>query len=329
MILRPGRDDDAEGFIRLVAACWAEYPGAGLDVDGENPELKALASYFAAAGGALWVHEADGTVAGMIGTKPLGDGVWELCKVYVAPAQRGTGLAVAMVEEAERFAAAGGAQEMILWSDTKFDRAHRFYEKRGYIRHGGIRAIDDRSNTLEFGYMKPLAGVRVMSLDVAAAGSAVAGLAEILRACVDGGAAVSYLPPLDKETARGHFRKVARDVALGQRQLFAAWVDGVLAGTVQLALDMPPNQPHRAEIAKMLVAPQMRRRGVARRLLLAAEAAAVAAGKTLLVLDTKEGDAAEPLYRGLGWREAGRIPGFALNPDGTTHATVIFYRDVG
>lgn len=326
MILRAGRDADAAGFIDLIAACWAEYPGAGLDVDGENPELRALATYFAAAGGALWVHEADGVIAGMIGTKPLGDDVWELCKVYVAPALRGAGLAAHLVDTAERFAAAAGGREMILWTDTKFDRAHRFYEKCGYIRHGGIRALDDRSRTLEFGYLKPLADLRVMALDAAAAPSAVPGLAEILRACVAGGAAVSYLPPLDRPTAQAHFRQAARDVALGKRVLFAAWRDGALVGTVQLVLDMPPNQPHRAEIAKLLVHPDARRRGVARLLLARAEAAAVAAGRRLLVLDTKADDAAEPLYRRQGWIEAGRIPDFALNPDGTSHTAVIFYK---
>lgn len=328
MILRPGRDADAPGFIALIAAAWAEYPGAGLDVQGENPEFLALATYFAEAGGALWVHEAEGAIAGMIGTKPLGDGVWELCKVYVAPGLRGSGLAARLVATAEDFARAHGGREMILWSDTKFDRAHRFYEKQHYVRHAGIRALDDRSNTLEFGYMKPLAGTRILALDVAAAGSAVRGLAEILRACVEEGAAVSYLPPLDAQTARGHFSKVARDVALGGRVLLAAWRDGALAGTVQLALDMPPNQPHRAEIAKMLVSPAHRRQGIARLLLAAAEAEALARGRSLLVLDTRENDAAEPLYRGMGWVEAGRIPGYALNPDGSRHATVIFYKEI-
>jgi GNAT superfamily N-acetyltransferase len=226
---------------------------------------------------------------------------------------------------AEDFARAQGAGVMKLWSDTRFDRAHRFYEKLGYLRDGPIRVLNDLSNSLEFAYTKPLTGVAVRVLDAAAAASAAPGLAAVLQACVADG----FLPPLDRATARAQFQKVAKDVARGQRVLLAAWVDGVLAGTVQMALDMPANQRHRAEIAKLLVLPAMRRRGVARRLMDAAEAAALAAGRSLLVLETPAGDAAEALYRKLGWIEAGRIPGFALDADGTAQAAVIFYRTVG
>ena len=107
-----------------------------------------------------------------------------------------------------------------------------------------------------------------------------------------------------------------------------AWLEGALVGTVQLDLDMPQNQPHRAELAMLLVDPAARRRGVARALLRRAEQAAQRLGRPLLVLDTRAGDVAEPLYRSLGWQEAGRIPGFALDAAGTEQDAVFFWKRV-
>ena len=155
--LRPGRDDDAVGFIRLIGEAWGEHPGCILDVDGENPELCALATHFAAADGALWVAEQAGEMLGMIGARPLSPGGnWEICRVYVRRDRRGGGLAHALLDAAESHAAAGGAARLLLWTDTRFLAAHAFYEKRGYLRHGAIRALDDLSRSLEFRYAKPV-----------------------------------------------------------------------------------------------------------------------------------------------------------------------------
>jgi GNAT superfamily N-acetyltransferase len=159
--LRPGRDADAAGFIELIAACWVEYPGCVMDLDGEVPELRALATYYAQQGGALWAAEANGVVVGVVGTRPLGAGAWEICKMYVARTQRGTGLAKALLDAAESHARNNGATTMKLWSDTRFVRAHRFYEKHSYVRSGPSRVLGDRSNSIEFAYAKPLAGVAV------------------------------------------------------------------------------------------------------------------------------------------------------------------------
>jgi ribosomal protein S18 acetylase RimI-like enzyme len=139
---------------------------------------------------------------------------------------------------------------------------------------------------------------------------------------------VSFLPPLAMDRARAFWRGVAGGVARGERILLAAWLDGALVGTVQVDLATPDNQPHRADVAKMLVHPEARRHGVARAMLARAEAEAATAGRTLLVLDTREGDLAERLYRSAGWIEAGRIPGYALSADRTPHATVYFYKPV-
>jgi GNAT superfamily N-acetyltransferase len=329
-ILRAGRDDDAASFIRIISDCWAEYPGCVTDIDGEAPELHALASYCAGRGGAVWAAQGDGDVVGMVCTYPLADGAWELGKMYVARDHRGGGIARELVHAAENFARAHGGTRMKLWSDTRFDRAHRFYEKHDFVRAGPLRVLADKSNSIEFGYAKPLAGAAVERLDAAGAASAELSLARILVACVDGGAAVSFLPPLALDRARAFWRGVAGGVARGEKILLAAWLDGAMVGTVQLDLTTPQNQPHRADLAKMLVHPQARRRGIGRKMLARAGAEAAVAERSLLVLDTREGDLAEALYRSAGWIECGRIPGYALNADRTTtHATVLFYRAVG
>lgn len=124
-----------------------------MDLDGENPELRRFASHCAEHGGAAWVAEG---VAGVVAAVPLEeDGAWEIKRLYVDRAQRGTGLAQALLETAEAHATAQGAVRLVLWSDTRFDAAHRFYERHGYRRSGGIRALGDRSRSLEFHYAKP------------------------------------------------------------------------------------------------------------------------------------------------------------------------------
>jgi GNAT superfamily N-acetyltransferase len=325
-MIRPGLDGDAAGIIALIGACWAEYPGIVLDVDGEVPELRALASHYVGKGGALWVAEGDGQIVAMVGVVPHAQDTWEIVRLYMLPAYRGTDLAPRLLATAEAHARNAGATRLVLWSDTRFDRAHRFYEKHSYVRHGPIRVLHDISNSLEFGYAKPVPGIEV--LDAAAAASAERRLAEILRACVDSGASVSYLPPLALDVARGFWKRAAADVAAGTRILLAAWEDGALAGTVMLELASQPNQPHRAEVQKLLVHPMARRRGLARALMLRVEQEAHRVGRSLLTLDTEAGGAAENLYRALGWHEAGRIPGYALNANRTPCDTVLFWRRV-
>jgi GNAT superfamily N-acetyltransferase len=150
-------------------------------------------------------------------------------------------------------------------------------------------------------------------------------LAELLMDCVEGGASVSFMLPLTRERAAHFWRGVAEDAAAGGRVLIAARDETGIVGTVQLILGLPENQPHRAEIAKMLVHRRARRRGVGAALMRAAEDSARAAGRTLLVLDTASGDA-DRLYQRLGWELAGTIPDFALWPEGGFCDTRIYYR---
>jgi GNAT superfamily N-acetyltransferase len=169
------------------------------------------------------------------------------------------------------------------------------------------------------------------------AASAERALAQLLRACVNAGASVSFLPPLPLHVARGFWRDTAAEVAAGTRLLLGSRIEGGLVGTVTIDLATPPNQPHRGEVQKLLVHPSVRRRGIARALMTRAEDAALGAGRTLLTLDTRAGrtlltldtragHAAELLYRQLGWTEAGRISGYALNADGTPCDTILFWK---
>jgi ribosomal protein S18 acetylase RimI-like enzyme len=154
------------------------------------------------------------------------------------------------------------------------------------------------------------------------------GLAGVLHDCVAGGASVSYMAPFSLDDAREAFAGFASEVDRGRRLLLAAYAGGAVVGTVQVILAVPPNQPHRGEIAKLLVHRAARRRGVAERLMERAEAEARAEGKTLLVLDTVTGDPAERLYARLGWTRVGVIPDYALYPDGRPCATTVFWKKI-
>jgi len=159
--LRPARDGDAAGLIALIGACFAEYPGCVLDVDGEIPELRAVATWAAGRGGAFWTVERDGRVVASVGALPLGAAAVELVKLYVAPAARGLGLARRLVARVEDHARAAGAGRVELWTDTRFVTAHRVYERLGYRRTARTRALADLSATVEFHYVKPLDGRRL------------------------------------------------------------------------------------------------------------------------------------------------------------------------
>ena len=173
-----------------------------------------------------------------------------------------------------------------------------------------------------------MAGIEVRRLSAADAREQLDALAEVLRDCVDGGASVSFMAPFSQADARAAFEAIVPDVERGTRLLLAAYADGELVGTVQMAHAWPPNQPHRGGIAKLLVHRSARRRGVAAALMERAEEEARREGKTLLVLDTVTGDPAERLYETLGWTKVGVIPNYALYPDGRPCDTTVFYKEL-
>ena len=170
-----------------------------------------------------------------------------------------------------------------------------------------------------------VAGVRVAS---ASTGDGVAAaLADVLLDCVEGGASVGFMLPFERNRAEAFFRDALQSAARGERIVLVAEDIATqrVVGTVQLLLAAPENQPHRGEISKMLVHRSARRRGVGEALMRAAEVEALAAGKTLLVLDTAS-DSAERLYERLGWQRVGVVPGYALWPQGGLVDTVIYYK---
>jgi GNAT superfamily N-acetyltransferase len=153
-------------------------------------------------------------------------------------------------------------------------------------------------------------------------------LANVLVDCVEGGASVSFMHPFGRDRALAFWQLVAEDVRAGKRALIVAEDDAGICGTVQLVLDLPENQPHRAELVKMLVHRRARRQGLAFSLMRAAESTALESGRTLLVLDTVTGSTAERLYTRLGWQRLGVVPRYALMPDGAYCDATFFYKDL-
>jgi GNAT superfamily N-acetyltransferase len=158
----------------------------------------------------------------------------------------------------------------------------------------------------------------------------IAGLCDVLIDCVEGGASVSFMLPMSVEKAQSYWRDSFASMARGERLIFVAEeTAGAIVGTVQLVPAQPENQPHRADLAKMLVHRRARRRGIGAALLNAAEQAALGAGNTTLVLDTVTGGTAERLYARHGWQVCGQIPNYALWPDGAMCSTTVFYKLLG
>ena len=151
-------------------------------------------------------------------------------------------------------------------------------------------------------------------------------LASVLVDCVEGGASVSFMAPFSQDDGLAFFRKVAASVASGDTVLLAAKLDGKIIGTVQLGLDTPPNQPHRADIKKMLVHRFARGQGVGTALMARVEEEARRCGRWLLVLDTVPGENGYRLYRRAGWTECGTIPNYAMFPDGRLCDTALFWK---
>jgi len=165
----------------------------------------------------------------------------------------------------------------------------------------------------------------IFVLDAAAATAAIHELADVLADCVEGGASVSFMLPFSRGDAATFFEKIIASIARGETVLVAAKLDGRIVGTVQLGLDMPPNQPHRADIRKLLVHRAARKHGIGAALMARAEQEAKARGRTLLVLDTASGDA-ERLYARSGWQRVGAVPDYAMWPGGGFCDTTFFWK---
>jgi len=176
--------------------------------------------------------------------------------------------------------------------------------------------------------MKTPNGIKVRALETLGARE-IMGLSDVLIDCVEGGASVSFMLPITRAKAEAFWRGVAASAARGERVVLVA-EDGAdeIVGTVTVIWAQPENQPHRADVAKMLVHRRARQRGVGAALLAAAEQGALDAGKTLLVLDTVTGSAADRLYARQGWQRCGEIPNYALWPDGRPCPTTVFFKQL-
>ena len=157
----------------------------------------------------------------------------------------------------------------------------------------------------------------------------LAALGEVLWACVQGGAGIGFVLPFEKHEAEAFWRSRLAGLRAGERHLLVARVDGRIVGTVMLELAPQDNGRHRAEVAKLMVHPQARRQGIARKLLIAVEELALSLGRTLLVLDTVTGDTAESVYPKAGYMRVGVVPGYAHAARGGLNATTVFYKQLG
>jgi GNAT superfamily N-acetyltransferase len=171
--------------------------------------------------------------------------------------------------------------------------------------------------------------ISIRALSAQEARERVPALSTVLIDCVEGGASVSFMLPMIQEKADAFWTGIADGVAAGERILLVAEDGDEIVGTVQVVLKQPENQPHRADISKMLVHRRARKRGVGAALMLAAEEAARSAGKTVLVLDTVTGSDGERLYARLNWTKVGVIPDYALWPQGGLCPTTVFYKHIG
>ena len=265
----------------------------------------------------------DGQPLGCGALRPLQGDVAELKRMYACPGSRGVGAAVLAHLEG----AALGLGYRALWLETRAVnlRAVSFYGRHGYRRIPNFGGYAGNAAAVCFG--KELDMSTIIELDGEQAATRVDELAEVLRDCVEGGASVGFMADVTPERARAFWQGVAREVAAGDRRLFVALdAEGSTCGTLSLVTGMPDNQPHRADVSKMLVHRRARRQGLAERLLKALEAKARELGKTTLVLDTVTGSDASRVYERTGWQRAGDIPRYALMPDGEPCSTTYYFR---
>jgi ribosomal protein S18 acetylase RimI-like enzyme len=170
--------------------------------------------------------------------------------------------------------------------------------------------------------------VEIVRLDAAAATGHLDALRGLLTDAVDDGAAVTFLAPLPPQQAVQFWRGRIEAITAGTCVLLGAFDGATLVGSVQINLDTPANQRHRAEINKLLVLRAYRRRGIARALMEVAHREALKEQRTLLTLDTRKNDAAEPLYRSLGYVEIGAVPRYSLNSGGGLDDALFFYKEL-
>ena len=313
---------DAEAFVRGLVDPEAKGPPITLPDGSQVPRLP---------GYRLWMW--DGDFCGSIGLR-WQQGTCELpahvmghIGYAVVPWKQRRGYAREALRLMLDRARGEGLAHVEITTDPDNVASRRVIEANGGVVVGRFNRTVHFGGTPALRYRVPLSATGDATVRYVLPGEAdvLPGLCGLLRACVDGGGSVGFMAPLEPARAERYWRGVLD--GLGDNlQLWVALVAGEVAGAVQLAPSAKDNSPHRADVQKLLVAPRHRGRGIASRLMAAAERHARVNGRWLLVLDTETGSAAESIYRHLGWQRAGEIPDYALAPDGRLHPTMYFYK---
>lgn len=319
------------GVIDLIVGIQQREYGLAITA-ADQPDLGAIPSFYQQGAGNFWVALDAGKVVGTIGLREFAPRQGALRKMFVSPDYRGrAGVAGQLLATLVDWARRHHIEAITLGTTDRFLAAHRFYEKNGFARiaetdlpSGFPRmAVDSRfyAVTLD-GPWKVVRRLNAEEIE-----ERLHEFGALLRACVDDGASIGFLPPLGDADAAAYWHGVADRVRSGEACLLSvADAVGRLAGCVQLALETRANGTHRAEVAKLMVDPTRRRQGLGRALMQALEVEARRRGRTTLVLDTRAGDPSERLYGSLGYVRAGEIPRYARSADGRLDGTAIYFK---
>lgn len=156
MELRPVQDSDRDGLIKLIGDCFSEYDGVFLEPEGLDADLQAYATYIRGIDGEAFVVDGEGELVACVSYSPVEGDAFQLKRIYLSGKLRGTGMGLKLLHHVEDCARRRGGRTMALWSDTRFVRAHRFYEREGYVKQAETRDLHDSSNTTEFQFIKTL-----------------------------------------------------------------------------------------------------------------------------------------------------------------------------
>ncbi len=330
LVIAPFQAAHQSGVLDLIVGIQRREYGLAITA-ADQPDLTDIPGFYQQGAGNFWVATVDDQVIGTIALREYAAGQGALRKMFVDAAYRGrVGVAGRLLATLLAWARERRIDTITLGTTERFLAAHRFYEKHGFVPIAveslpadfPRMAVDTRFYALTLNAAAPVIGVWGMD-EIDARETE---LVSLLQRCVADGASIGFMDPLSARDASSYWQRVGRAVQAGDLRLWAAEADGRLVGSVQLALEHRANGRHRAEVAKLMVDPVARRRGIGRALMQVLEAEARALGRSTLVLDTRAGDPSERLYGGLGYHRVGEIPNYALSTDGVLHSTAIYFK---
>lgn len=326
--IAPYADGHQRGVIDLIVGIQRSEYGLLISA-ADQPDLADIPGFYCQGAGNFWVALAANNVVGTVALREFAPGQGALRKMFVAQAFRGrAGVAARLLQTLLEWARDRSVETITLGTTDRFLAAHRFYAKHGFtpVSVDALPEAFPRMSVDTLFFKKVLSPLRVVRQDADAVEARVDDYVRLLQVCVDDGASIGFLPPLSEREARDFWARVVSMLRAGEAWLWSADVDGKLVGTVQLHAASSANGRHRGEVAKLMVDPDARRRGIARALMLALEAQALSQGRTTLVLDTRAGDPSERLYASLGYQRVGEIPRYARSASGQLDSTAFFYK---